>query len=165
LYANLISFTPYLGGFLDTATPSPSSPNANTSENTTGSGGAYTGTPDQFDVMSRLVRANALLPFALFLVLTVSLFATKILWIIFGPIVRAVMGVCCARQDKAEDMAPFSTLALPGNARFDDPATNPNDKLSGLRSYRLEDNPEYMMLFPEVLDGLKSYKMRKTFKA
>ena len=34
---------------------------------------------------------------------------------------------------------------------------NPNVKLSGLRSYRIEDNPEYMMLFPEVLDATPGF--------
>ena len=28
-----------------------------------------------------------------------------------------------------------------------------NNKLSGLRSYRIEDNPKYAKLFPEVIGG------------
>lgn len=110
----------------------------------------YSGKPDQFDVMNRLVRANALLPFVFFVALTVSLFLSKIL----GSAAEVCAAACCQREEKVdEDVAPFSTLALPGDARHDDPGTHPDNKLSGLRSYRIEDNPEYMMLFPEVLDA------------
>ena len=108
----------------------------------------YTGKPAQFDVMARLVRANALLPFAFFLLLTVSLFLDKFLTTFFN----VCAGMCCNVEEKVDDVASFSTLALPGDERYEDPSTNPNIKLSGLRSYRIQDNPEYMALFPEVLD-------------
>ena len=108
----------------------------------------YTGKPEQFDVMARLVRANALLPFVFFLLLTVSLFLAKFLTTFFN----VCASMCCQVEEKVDDVASFSTLALPGDERYDDPSTNPNIKLSGLRSYRIEDNPEYMALFPEVLD-------------
>jgi len=42
-----------------------------------------------------------------------------------------------------------------------------NNKLSGLRSYRLEDNPKYMKLFPEVLaaDGTNKASAKRNASA
>lgn len=117
--------------------------------NTTDTITDYSGKPDQFDFMARLVRANALLPFTCFILLTVSLFLEEFISIIWS----SLAAMCFEREEKVDDVAPFSTLSMPGDARYEDPATDPSHKLSGLRSYRIEDNPEYMMLFPEVLDA------------
>ena len=111
-----------------------------------------TGEPDQFNVMSRLKRVNALLPFAFFLVLTISLFLKQLLW----PIIEMVTAVCCERKEKVDEVTPFSKLSVPGDSRYNDPATDPNHKLSGLRSYRIEDNPDYSMLFPEAVSELNT---------
>jgi len=119
--------------------------------NSTGAGGLYTGAPDQFDFLSRLVRVNAVIPFSLFLLLTVSLFLWEFAEFV-GEVFSGIYRTCCGADVEVENMPPFSALAHPGDSRFDDPATDAKMKLSGLRSYRIEDNPEYMMLFPEVLD-------------
>jgi hypothetical protein len=126
------------------------------SSNATDTATDFTGKPDQFDFMSRLVRANALLPFAFFLLLTLSLFLGKF----FGSVFVVLKDLCFPTEEKVDDVAPFSTLAVPGQSAYDDPDTDPNSKLSGLRSYRIEDNPEYMMLFPEVLDVLAEKKRK-----
>ena len=109
------------------------------------------GKPDQFDFMARLVRANALLPFAMFLIVTVSLFFAKFFGTLFGILCSA----CGKGEEKVDDVLPFDQLIFPGEAMYDEPQAEgePNNKLSGLRSYRLEDNPKYMRLFPEVLSA------------
>ena len=114
------------------------------------------GKPDQFEFMARLVRANALLPFAMFLVITVSLFFAKF----FGALFKILCSAACQSEEKVDDVLPFDQLIFPGEAMYDEPQAEgeTNNKLSGLRSYRLEDNPKYTRLFPEVLSADNSQR-------
>jgi len=109
-----------------------------------------TGAPDQFDFMARLVRANALVPFVMFIILTVALFFAGLV-----EQIASVFGNACVGEEKVDEVPPFSDLIFAGDARYDEPLGEGemNNKLSGLRSYRLEDNPTYMKLFPEVLSA------------
>ena len=109
-----------------------------------------TGAPDQFDFMARLVRANALVPFVMFIIVTVALFFARLV-----EQIASVFGNACVGEEKVDEVPPFSDLIFPGDARYDEPVEEGemNNKLSGLRSYRLEDNPTYMKLFPEVLSA------------
>ena len=108
------------------------------------------GAPGQFDIMARLVRANALVPFCMFIIVTVALFFAGLV-----EQIASLFGNACAGEEKVDEVPPFSELIFAGDSRYDEPIKEgePNNKLSGLRSYRLEDNPEYMKLFPEVLSA------------
>ena len=118
----------------------------------TGDGGDVdlSGKPAQFDFMARLVRANALVPFCMFLIVTVALFFAGLV-----EQIASVFGNACVGEEKVDEVPPFSELIFAGDSRYDEPTKEGemNNKLSGLRSYRLEDNPEYMKLFPEVLSA------------
>jgi DNA-directed RNA polymerase II subunit RPB7 len=118
----------------------------------TGDGGDVdlSGKPAQFDFMARLVRANALVPFVMFLIVTVALFFAGLV-----ENIASVFGNACVGEEKVDEVPPFSDLIFAGDSRYDEPTKEGelNNKLSGLRSYRLEDNPEYMKLFPEVLSA------------
>jgi DNA-directed RNA polymerase II subunit RPB7 len=69
--------------------------------------------------------------------------------------IASVFGNACVGEEKVDEVPPFSDLIFAGDARYDEPVEEGamNNKLSGLRSYRLEDNPTYMKLFPEVLSA------------
>ena len=75
------------------------------------------GKPDQFEFMARLVRANALLPFAMFLVITVSLFFAKF----FGALFKILCSAACQSEEKVDDVLPFDQLIFPGEAMYDEP--------------------------------------------
>ena len=111
--------------------------------------------PAQFDIIARLVRANALIPFLMFIVVTVALFFTKLVDGLLAPVIKVI---CGEKEEKVDAVPPFNELIFPGDARYEEESSTRrsddlNDKLSGLRSYRLEDNPDYMKLFPEVLSA------------
>jgi DNA-directed RNA polymerase II subunit RPB7 len=57
--------------------------------------------------------------------------------------------------EKVDEVPPFDQLIMPGQVGYEDPVPEGalNNKLSGLRSYRIEDNPKYAKLFPEVIGG------------
>lgn len=121
----------------------------------TATDGDYDSAPDQLDFVARIVRANAFVPFVLFVLLTATLFLSKILRIF---VVTPIKKLCCGHEeDQVEDVPDFSELIMPGDPRFDKPleeGAKMTSKLSGLKSYRLEDNPDYQALFPEsVLTG------------
>jgi hypothetical protein len=91
----------------------------------------------------------------LFVLLTATLFLSKILRIF---VVTPIKKLCCGHEEEqVEDVPDFSELIMPGDPRFDKPleeGAKMTSKLSGLKSYRLEDNPDYQALFPEsVLTG------------
>ena len=113
----------------------------------------YTGAPAQFDFMARLKRLNALVPFLFFVVLTVSLFLAKLVDKLLKPICGAIFGN--KGPEKIDEVPPFDQLIMPGQVGYEDPVPEGelNNKLSGLRSYRIEDNPKYAKLFPEVIGG------------
>ena len=113
----------------------------------------YTGAPAQFDFMARIKRLNALVPFLFFVVLTVSLFLAKLVNTLLKPICSAMFG--SKGPEKVDEVPPFDQLIMPGQVGYEDPVPEGalNNKLSGLRSYRIEDNPKYAKLFPEVIGG------------
>ena len=117
------------------------------------------GSPGQFDFKARLVRANALVPFCTFIIVTVALFFARL-----TEQIASLFGNACVGEEKVDEVPPFSDLIFPGDSRYDEPLKEGemNNKLSGLRSYRLEDNPKYMKLFPEVLsaDGTSGTRER-----
>ena len=108
---------------------------------------------DRFDFMARLKRLNALVPFLFFVVLTVSLFLAKLVDKLLKPICGAIFGN--KGPEKIDEVPPFDQLIMPGQVGYEDPVPEGelNNKLSGLRSYRIEDNPKYAKLFPEVIGG------------
>jgi DNA-directed RNA polymerase II subunit RPB7 len=112
--------------------------------------GDLTNAPDQFDIFARVVRLNALIPFLMFIVVTVALFFAGLV-----DNVAALFGGVCQGEEKIDEVPPFDELIFAGDSRYDEstPEGELNNKLSGLRSYRLEDNPEYMKFFPEVLSA------------
>jgi DNA-directed RNA polymerase II subunit RPB7 len=118
------------------------------------------GAPGQFDILARLVRANALVPFLMFVIVTVALFFTGLI-----ESIASFFGNACVGEEKVDEVPPFDELVFFGDSRYDEPIPEGeiNNKLSGLRSYRLEDNPEYMQLFPDVLaaDGAESLNRKK----
>lgn len=123
-----------------------------------------TGAPDQFDFMARVVRLNALVPFLMFVVVTVALFFARIVDTVVGT-----LGAACAGEEKIDEVPPFDELIFFGDSRYEDELVEGelNNKLSGLRSYRLEDNPKYMKLFPEVLaaDGTNKASAKRNASA
>ena len=127
--------------------------NAASSPNADDSNVDYTGAPAQFDFMARLKRLNALVPFLFFVVLTVSLFLAKLVDKLLKPICGAIFGK--KGPEKIDEVPPFDQLIMPGQVGYEDPVPEGelNNKLSGLRSYRIEDNPKYAKLFPEVIGG------------
>tara|TARA_B100001564_G_C20051292_1_gene407764 strand:- start:179 stop:511 length:333 start_codon:yes stop_codon:yes gene_type:complete len=86
----------------------------------------------------------------MFIIVTVALFFAGLV-----EQIASLFGNACAGEEKVDEVPPFSELIFAGDSRYDEPIKEgePNNKLSGLRSYRLEDNPEYMKLFPEVLSA------------
>ena len=113
----------------------------------------YTGAPAQFDFMARIKRLNALVPFLFFVVVTVSLFLANLVNTLLKPICSAMFGH--KGPEKVDEVPPFDQLIMPGQVGYEDPVPEGalNNKLSGLRSYRIEDNPKYAKLFPEVIGG------------
>jgi len=110
------------------------------------------------------VRLNALVPFLMFVVVTVALFFARIVDTVVGT-----LGAACAGEEKIDEVPPFDELIFFGDSRYEDELVEGelNNKLSGLRSYRLEDNPKYMKLFPEVLaaDGTNKASAKRNASA
>jgi len=101
--------------------------------------------PDgQFDVNARLTRVNAIVPFVFFVILTVALVIEANLEVLI-TLFSSVCGRCCVDPE------------IQGEPDFGDVVGGrvPGKSLSGLLSYRIEDNPDYADLFPEAREYTK----------
>jgi DNA-directed RNA polymerase II subunit RPB7 len=97
------------------------------------------------------VRANALVPFVMFLIVTCRAVLRRVRW----RTSRASSATRASGKKRWTRYLRFPISSSRATVRYDEPTKEGelNNKLSGLRSYRLEDNPEYMKLFPEVLSA------------